>query len=220
MPVNFKRMLASLVVSASLLGCTMRGCTSSDDIAPEDQLHSYINLAVNITRAEQREELVGLTAGELRTAISSATEETFRRAYIEKKYDFKSFEIIQRRDVPGKKELQVDFKLVYKSWNAGEAPERAPLIETTNRATMVYEHGRWAIAKVESLGSNFEWEVGIPMDDVSTKDVTPEDSPKEIESSREIPADTPSDDQAPESGANGASPSQEPSSSSTPGVTP
>ncbi len=164
----------------------MRGCGGGlKDIPPEDQLHSYISTAVNVTKPEQRQELVDLTTGPLKAALINATDETFKRAYIDKKYDFQKFEIVQRKDAPGGKETQVDFKLVYKSWNAGESPERAPLTDTDNRATLVYEHGQWAIAKVESLGSSFEWEVGLPMDDVSTQGVDPEGEPTEVQSSRE-----------------------------------
>jgi|GEM_PF-6512363 len=165
----------------------MRGCSGRGrvDIAPEDQLHAYINTAVNVTKSEQRQDLLDLTTGELKGSLINASEETFKRAYIDKKFDFKSFDIVQRKDAPGGKETQVDFKLVYKSWSAGESSDRAPLLETTNRATLEYEHGQWAISKVESLGSSFEWEVGLPMDDVSTKGVNPDDAPKEIESSRD-----------------------------------
>lgn len=164
----------------------MRGCSDGrQDIPPEEQLHSYIQTAVNVTRTEQRQELADLATGPLKSALLNASDDTFKRAYIDKKYDFRQFEIVQRKDVPGGKETQIDFKLVYKSWNAGETAERAPVLETTNRATMVYENGQWAIAKVESLGSNFEWEVGLPMDDVSTKGVDPDGAPVEVESSRE-----------------------------------
>ena len=181
----------SILVSAGLLGCSIRGCTQVTDIPPEDQLHSYISLAVNVTRPEQKQDLLDFTTGELKSSLNGATEDTFKRAYIDRKYDFKSFEILERKDVPGKKEVTIDFKLVYKSWNAGESPERAPLVETKNRATLDYQNGQWAISKVESQGSNFEWDVGLPMDNVSTQGVKPEDAPKEIESSREVPEEQP-----------------------------
>ena len=186
------RAVGIFVFSATLLGCSLRGCTGGDgrnDIAPEDQLHAYINTAVNVTKQEQRQELVDLTTGSLKASLINATEETFKRAYIDKKYDFKAFDIVQRNDAPGGKETKIDFKLVYKSWNAGESPNRAPTLETTNRATLEYEHGQWAISKVESLGTSFEWEVGLPMDGVSTKGVNPDDAPKEIESSRDTAAE-------------------------------
>jgi hypothetical protein len=178
----FKLFFASLI----LVGCSMRGCSGYDkDIPPEDQLHSYITAAVNVTKPENKQDLVDLTTGALQAAIINASDETFKKAYIDKKYDFKNFEIIQRKDKEDGKETEIDFKLTYRSWNAGEAGERAPIVQTNNRATLEYHRGQWALSKVESLGSQFEWQVGLPMDDVSTKGVTPEDAPIEVESSRQ-----------------------------------
>ena len=182
-----KVLLASMV----LVGCSLRGCGGYDkDIPPEDQLHSYVKAAVNVTKPEHKQELVDLTAGALKAALINASDETFKRAYIDKKYDFKNFEIIQRKDKEGGKETEIDFKLAYRSWNAGEAGDRAPVVQTTNRATLQYEHGQWALTKVESIGSQFEWEVGLPLDDVSTKGVSPEDAPVEVESSRQQATET------------------------------
>jgi hypothetical protein len=179
----FTKMFLSCLL---LMGCNLRGCGGgANDIPPEDQLHSYIKAAVNVTKQEHKQELVELTTGALKAALINASEETFKKAYIDKKYDFKNFEIIQRKDKEDGKETEIDFKLTYRSWTAGEAGERAPVVQTNNRATLQYEHGQWALSKVESLGSQFEWDVGLPMDDVSTKGVTPEDAPVSVESSRQ-----------------------------------
>jgi hypothetical protein len=170
-----------------IVGCSFRGCgAGTTDIPPEEQLHTYITTAVNITKQDQKEDLVNLTTGDLKSALINASEDTFKRAYIDKKYDFRNFEIVTRKDDPGGKQTQIDFKIVYKSWSAGETAERAPVVDTLNRATLIYEYGQWSIAKVESLGSQFEWDVGLPMDEVSTKGVNPEDPPKEVESSRAV----------------------------------
>lgn len=167
------------------IGCTMRSCSARKDISPEDQLHSYINTAVNVTTPEERDALVSLTTGELRRSIAAATEEAFKTAYIDKKYDFRGFEIVERRDIEPEKIVELDFRLNYKSWSAGEEPDLVPFVETLNRAKLVYEQGRWALASVQSLETSFDWEVGLPLDNVDTKGVSPEDPPKEIESSRE-----------------------------------
>jgi hypothetical protein len=175
-----------VVTSMFLVGCSLRGCSGgAEDIPPEDQLHSYIKAAVNVTKIEHKQELVDLTTGSLKAALINASEETFKKAYIDKKYDFKNFEIIQRKDKEPGKETDIDFKLTYRSWAAGEAGDRAPVVSTTNRATLQYDHGQWALAKIESLSSNFEWDVGLPLDDVSTKGITPESEPVSVESSRQ-----------------------------------
>lgn len=185
-----KRRLALLASSTLLLlGCTVQRCSSKRDIPPEDQLHAYISRAVDVTRPDQRQELVDLTTGSLRSAIVNASEESFKRAYIDKRYDFKNFEIVARRDVEPGRRVEIDFKLTYKSWSPGEQPDRIPLTETVNRAILEYDLGHWALASVESLTTSMDWEVGIPLEGVSTHGVSPEDPPKEIESSRSVGTD-------------------------------
>jgi hypothetical protein len=183
----FHKMKLSLISTLLLAGCSIQKCGTGvyGDISPEDQLHSYITTAVNVTKPEQKEELMGLTSGPLRSALANTTPESFKRAYIDKKYDFKTFEILNRKEGGSDKEVTIEFRLKYKSWNAGESSERVPVVETTNRATMFYDKGQWSIYRVESQGTNFDWEIGLPMDDVSTKGVTPEDAPKEIETNRD-----------------------------------
>jgi hypothetical protein len=184
-----KLFLASLLL---LVGCSMQKCGGGayGDISPEDQLHSYITTAVNVTKPEQKEDLLNLTSGPLRAALVNTTPESFKKAYIDKKFDFKTFEIINRKEGASSKEVLIEFRLKYKSWNAGENSERMPIVETTNRATMFYEKGQWNIYRVESQGTNFDWEIGLPLDDVSSAGVKPEDAPKEIESNREASEET------------------------------
>jgi hypothetical protein len=183
---SWKRMCAKLLLTLVMVGCLPKACTGGpNDISPEDQLHSYIKAAVNITKPEHRNDLVGLTTGGLKAALVNASEETFKRAYIDKKYDFRGFEVMSSKQSDDGKETTIDFKLTYRSWNAGEPEDRAPVTQTTNRATLQYEHGQWALSKVESLSSQFDWEVGLPMDDVKTDGVKPEDAPVEVQSSRD-----------------------------------
>lgn len=180
------RTALTFILLFTLMACTSRGCSSRKDIPPEDQLYSYITTAVNVTRMEQRQELTELATGPLKAALVNASDDSFKKAYIDKRYDFRTFEIIQRKEIEDKNEIMIDFRLVYRSWQSGEPEERAPVIDTTNRAFLVYEHGRWAIARIENVESSYDWEVGLPLDNVSTAGVKPEDAPKEIKSSREL----------------------------------
>lgn len=183
---RIRRQFTTLALGVFILsGCTMRSCSAKKDIAPEEQLHSYINTAVNVTSLEEKEKLIALTSGDLRRAISSATDDAFTTAYINKRYEFRGFEIVERRDITPGELIELDFRLNYKSWSSGEEPHLVPFVETLNRAQLVYEHGRWAIASVKSLETSFDWEVGLPLDDIDTTGVSPEDEPKEINSSRE-----------------------------------
>jgi hypothetical protein len=189
------RMIVIAMAAMTAAGCTMRSCSSKLDISPEDQLHAYITAAVNVTEAAEKEKLVELTTGELRRAISAASPEAFKKAYIDKKYDFRGFEIVERREIDPEKTIELDFRLNYKSWATGEEPELVPFVETLNRAQLVYEHGRWVLSNVQSLETSFDWDVGLPLDNVDTTGVSPEDPPVEIKSSRD--EESPEADEAP-----------------------
>lgn len=183
--LRFRRALLLTSSTLTLVGCSIRGCSSRSDVPPEEQLHAYINKAVNIVSYDQKEDLIALTTGELRRAISGASQETFSKAYVEKKYDFRGFEIVERRDIDPDERIEIDFRLNYKSWSAGEEPDLVPFVDTLNRAVLEYEHGQWSIANVQSLETSFDWEVGLPMDSVDATGVNPDDPPAEINSSRE-----------------------------------
>ncbi len=173
-----------MAIASMLVGCTGGGCSSRKDIAPEDQLHSYISKAVNVIKPADRQDLVDLAAGSLKSNLVNMSDDAFKQAYIDRKYDFRTFEILERKD-DSDKAIRFDFRIEYKAWRAGERPERAPLVDTKNRAFMVYEYGRWAISKVESLESNFVWDVGLPLDDVKGEALKPGQEPEEIRSSRQ-----------------------------------
>lgn len=180
------RLAALISLVFLIVGCSVKSCSSRANIPPEEQLHKYIDTAVNITSYEEKEELISLTAGELRRAISAAKKEAFMAAYVQKKYDFRAFEVVERRDVEPDKVVELDFRLNYKSWNSGEEPDLVPYVETLNRATMIYQYGQWSLANVESLESSFDWEVGLSLDNVDTTGVSPDDEPVEIISPRSI----------------------------------
>lgn len=120
--------------------------------------------------------------------LRSSTQQTTHSSELtsKKRYDFKNFEISERKEIEPGKRVEIIFKLVYKSWNAGESPDRIPLTSTSNRATLDYDHGQWALSNVESLNTAMDWEVGLPMGDVSTNGVSPDDAPKEVDSSRDV----------------------------------
>lgn len=178
---RLKRIMMAVGGFLVTTGCTGGGC-SRLDIPPEEQLQSYIERAVNVTLPEDRERIVELTADPLKSALTNLSASDFKKAYIDTKFEVQTFEVLQRADT-GEKECEIDFRIVYRSWLPGENPERAPLVDTRNRAIMQYEYGRWALANVESLDSEFRWEIGLSLDDVEA--APPEATPVEVTSSRD-----------------------------------
>ena len=186
----FKYFLTLSFCTLVFTGC-IKSCSKIQDIPPEEQLYKYISTAVNVTKLDQRQDLIDLTTGTLKSALVNATDDSFKKAYLDRRYDFKAFEILERKDVQIGKEVNIEFKLIYKSWLPGEYPEKLPVTEIINRATLVYEYGRWAIAKVASLNTHFEWQEGLPTN-VSTAGINDATAPAEVISNRSETNELPS----------------------------
>lgn len=177
-----------LTLCCFLLASGCSGGCWRQDVPPENQLHTYITRAVNASVPDDRDGIIELTADPLRAALANLSPTDFKKAYLDTKFEVQTFEILQRQDL-SEKEIHMDFRIVYRSWTAGEVPDRVPTVDTRNRAILKYEFGRWALANVESLESNFHWEIGLSLDDVEATD----GPPVEVVSSRDprFSGDTP-----------------------------
>jgi hypothetical protein len=159
-----------------LVGCGPSRCRARSDVPPEEQLRAYLDLAVNITRMDQREELESYTTGAFLDNLSSASPEAFKKNYLDRRYEFEIFEVTGKSEVEPKKEIRLEYRVKYKTWLSGEDKTRSPVQEVRSIATMKYINGQWVIAEVTPVDSEYSWEVGLPMEGVSTEGVTP-DSP-------------------------------------------
>ncbi|NBW80762.1 hypothetical protein EBR21_03315 [bacterium] len=175
--IEFARRWTLLAVCFFLVsGCGPVRCGARVDISPEDQLNNYITLAVNITRMDQREELENLTTGEFRDHLTSSSPEAFKKAYLDRRYDFDAYEVISKSEVEAGREIQLEYRMKFRTWLTGEDNKRAPVQEIRSLATMKYTNGQWAIASIKPLDSEYNWDVGLPLEGVSTQGITP-DSP-------------------------------------------
>jgi hypothetical protein len=161
------------------VGCGPRSCSQRSDISAEEQLRSYIDLAVNITRSEQREDLESLTTGEFRDQLASNSPEAFKKAYLDRRYEFEEFEVTGRSDVVPEKEVELEYRVKFRSWMSGEDRSRAPMQEIKSLARMKYTRGQWAIAAIRPIDTQYNWDVGLPMAGVSTNDMPPESGQSE-----------------------------------------
>ncbi len=159
-----------------IAGCGPSRCRARSDVAPEDQLRSYIDLAVNITRMEQREELESYTTGAFLDQLSAASPEAFKKNYLDRRYEFEVFEVTGKTEVEPQREMRLEYRVKFKTWLTGEDKSKAPSQDVRSIATMKYTNGQWAISEVTPVDSEYNWEVGLPMEGVSTEGVTP-DSP-------------------------------------------
>ena len=155
--------------------CGPKRCSSLQDIPAEEQLRSYIDLAVNIIRIEQRDELEALTTGEFKDSLTALSEEAFKESYLNRRYEFEEFELIGKTETEPQKEVEIEYRVKFKTWLIGEDKARAPVQEITSIATLKYSQGHWAVAAIKPLDTNFNWDVGLPLDGVSTKGVMPDE---------------------------------------------
>ncbi|MEN9810982.1 MAG: hypothetical protein RLZZ488_2549 [Pseudomonadota bacterium] len=192
--------LLILLGAVFFVGCMPVRCGKREDVAAEEQLRNYIDLAVNITRMDQREELESYTTGEFRDQLTSSSVESFKRSYLERRYEFEVFEVTNKTEVEAGREVQLEYRVKFKSWLTGEDKARAPVQEVSSVAIMKYTNGHWAIASIKPLNSEYNWDVGLPLEGISTQGVN-ENSPvvdpyAESENS-ETPANQPVDATAP-----------------------
>jgi hypothetical protein len=182
------RRIQLLVWILIVAGCGPSRCRGRTDVPPEEQLRAYLDLAVNITRMEQREELESYTTGDFLDNLSSASPEAFKKNYLDRRYEFEVFEVTGKSEVEPKKEIRIEYRVKYKTWLTGEDKTRSPVQEVRSIATMKYVNGQWVIAEVTPVDSEYSWEVGLPMEGVSTEGVS-EDSPvvNPFEESNEVP---------------------------------
>jgi hypothetical protein len=162
-------MMASFTL---LVACGPTWCSKRSDVPPESQLHRYIELAVNITRMEQREELESLTTGAFRDQLSSSSPEAFKRSYLDRRYDFEDFEVTGKTIVRPDKEIHLEYRVKFRTWLSGEDASRAPQQDIKSIAVMNYTNGQWAIASIRPLDTSFNFEFGLPLEGVSTEGVT------------------------------------------------
>lgn len=173
----------------AFVGCGPKSCGGLDDIPAEEQLRNYIDLAVNITRPEQREELEALTTGEFRDNLSSLTVDAFKATYLDRRFEFDEFEVSAKTEIEPKKEVEVEYRVKFRSWLSGEDKARAPTQEVKSVATLKYTQGQWAIASIRPVDTEYNWDVGLPLDGVSTRGIQMDDMADETAADEASPMD-------------------------------
>ena len=94
-----KRQFWSLmVVTLAIVGCTKMCGIKRSGMTPEQVVEAYLQTALNMDSVSDRDILVDYTTGNLKNAIESATPETIKAAYVDRKYTLKSYSVVQRND--------------------------------------------------------------------------------------------------------------------------
>lgn len=159
-----------------LVASCEKQCTRSGEIPAEKVVEIYLNIALNMEKVEQKNDLMFYTTGELKDALADASDETIMKAYIEKRYKINSFSLIGRKDrTPA--ETEITYKLQYKELPEGVQDETLSVdVNTENTVVLSREGGRWLIREVIGNATSFDFPVnGNSM--VGSKDKDPEPAP-------------------------------------------
>ena len=136
---------------------------SHAEMSAEEVVEAYLDLALNMTSVDQRDQLLELTTGGLGAAIAAASVETIQKAYVDRKYNLKKYSLMERRDRTPK-ETEITYELTYNELNGEKNPESAPLVKTENTVAVVKEKGAWYIRDILGNKTSIEF----PVTDLNT----------------------------------------------------
>ena len=137
-----------ILVTVFITGCTNMCGVKRAAMTPEQVVEAYLNVALNMKELSERENLLGYTTGNLKQAIESASAETIRTAYIDRRYQILNYSVVERRDRTPR-ETEITFQLTYNDLGVdGKAPQDAPKVTTENTVAVVKTNGMWMIRDV------------------------------------------------------------------------
>lgn len=161
-----RRNMGSLVrlgiVLLAIPGCAKFCGANRSEQSPEQVVEGYLDVALNMTDVNQRDKLLQFTTGNLKQAIASVSDETIRRAYIDRKYEILSYAVIERRDRTPR-ETEITFQLSYKDLGEGATAKAkgsdAPKVVTENTVSVVKEREAWSIRDVIGQKTSIDFPV-------------------------------------------------------------
>ena len=118
-------------------------------LTPEQVVEAYLDISLNMSDPSEKDQLLDLTTGILRSSINSASAETIMNAFVNKHYSLKTYSVMERRDRTPR-ETEITFLLVYRdlSENPEGKEEDAPEISTENTVAVTKEKGTWYMRDV------------------------------------------------------------------------
>lgn len=130
------------------------------NLPPEKIVEGYLNTAFSLSDVRERDQLMQYTTGKLRDSIAAASDETLKKAYIDRKFELLGYSVIERKDRTPR-ETEITFRLRYKDLGIeGEPPTDAqPVVTTENTVSVIREKGTWLIRDVIGAKTSFDFPV-------------------------------------------------------------
>ncbi len=132
-----------------LAGCSKMCGSSRDAMTPEQVVQRYLDISLNMTKVEQKKDLMKLTTGNLKNALVQAPDDIITQAFIKQNYKLERYSVVERRDRTPR-ETEITFLLTYRNLGPDKSanPETAPKTTTENTLSVVKEDGAWYIRDV------------------------------------------------------------------------
>lgn len=147
---HFRRSyLPALFSFLFLIGCTKMCGAGRDDLTPEQVVQLYLDISLNMTKVEQKKDLILLTTGNLKDALVQAPDDVITQAFIKQNFKLERYSVVERRDRTPR-ETEITFSLVYLNLGPDKKmdPATAPKTTTENTLSVVKEGGAWFIRDV------------------------------------------------------------------------
>ena len=145
-----------IVLSLFFIGCTKMCTQTRESMSPKDVVEAYLRTAFNIQELKQKELILQYVTGDLKNAISGASDDTIMEAYVKPRYVLKNMYIIEQ-DNKTPRETEVSYQLQYQENPENQKISEASTITTENRVSLIKENGRWYIQGVISKETSIEF---------------------------------------------------------------
>lgn len=144
-----RRVLSPLLAFLFLVGCNKMCNSGRDDMTPEQVVQTYLNISLNMTKVEEKQELLKLTTGDLKSALEQASDEIITNAFLKQNYKLEAYSVVERRDRTPR-ETEITFLLRYKNLGPNKSIpiDQAPEVKTENTLSVIKHDGAWYIRDV------------------------------------------------------------------------
>lgn len=170
---RFARMVALGVCLAFALQC-QRGCSRSRaDLAPEDVLREYLDVAFNMQSVSDKAKLMAFTSGPLEESIASSSDEEIRKAYVQKRYKLERYSLVEKRERTPR-ETEIVFEVVYKNL-ASEGPgdqlkeTEIPTVKSETTVLLVKKRKSWYLYDVLNKKTTFDFPTSVAGTEVKAR---------------------------------------------------
>lgn len=136
-----------IAISLFFVSCTKMCTSTRKDLTPEEVVENYLTTSLSMSNLDEKKALLSFTTGNLFNVISTASDDLILNAFIKKKYDVKTFSILERKDRTPR-ETEITFILSYQNPEKDKAPETLATLSTENTVALTREKGAWWIRDV------------------------------------------------------------------------